>query len=69
MNPYSLGIVLCSGGIVVCFKALFDSFKGEDNFKYDTVTDLRIKRKIFNDKHYKNSVTKGGNSKGIWIVQ
>ena len=67
MSSLLLLDILAIGGVVVCVKALIDSFKGEeDNFKYDTVTDLRLKRKAFNDKNYKNKNTyKNNGTKGI----
>lgn len=67
MNPLLAGIILCSGGIVVCVKMFADSFKGsESNFKYDTVTDLRLRRKLFDDKTYKNNNTfRSNGTKGI----
>lgn len=67
MNPLMLVMVFCGGGIVVCIKAFADTLKTEgENFKFDTVTDLRLRRKFFNDKHYKNNTTnRNSGGKGI----
>ena len=66
MNLLLLLDILAISGSVVCVKALLDSFKGEgEKFKYDTVTDLRLKRKAFNDSKYKNIHNKNNGAKGI----
>ena len=45
-------IILIISVIIALIKALIDDIKGK-GFKFDTVTDLRLKRKNFNDKTYK----------------
>ena len=70
MNPLLLLDIACIGGIVTLSKILYDSFKNPDGaspkrIKFDTVTDLRLKRKAFNDKNYKNDSYKSRGSKGI----
>lgn len=65
MNTLVLCEILGGSLAVVIGKAIYDHSKGTDYIKYDTVTDLRLKRKLFNDKTYKTKDNSTRTTKGI----
>ena len=54
LNFIHFCIVTCSSGIVVLSKMLYDSFKetSEKQFKFDTITQYKLKDKAFEKKTY-----------------
>lgn len=49
--------VIAFGGasLIVAVKVIKDKFNPSSKFKYDKVTDLRLKRKNYNDLKYKST--------------
>lgn len=59
--------LLALGGstLVVAGKIIYDKMDHKVKFKYDKVTDLRLKRKSYNDSKYKSDKNTTRTTKGI----
>lgn len=58
-------VVLGGAGLVVAGKVIYDKFDHTAKFRYDKVTDLRLKRKSYNDSKYKADKNTTRTTKGI----
>lgn len=65
LNLLSISFVFGSSVLIVAGKIFYDTFDHKTKFKFDTVTDLRLKRKSHNDLKYKTKNNSTRTTKGI----